>query len=128
MATFTEGPRRSFKAAADLSAKKYHVMKQTADNEVNIASSATDAIIGVLSNTPVQDEDASVYGFWGGGTFLVKAGGSISRGAQLTANSDGKAVATTTEDDVVFGIALQAADDGDIFEYAPVYLKVPPTS
>lgn len=128
MATFTDGPRHSFKTTTDLSAKKYHIMKQTADDTVAIADGPTAKLVGVLYNTPVAGELASVHRLNAQDSFLVKAGGDISYGQQLTSNTDGEAVATTTEDDVVIGIALKDAVDGDIVEYAPLYYKVAPAS
>ena len=50
------------------------------------------------------------------GTSKVIAGGAITVGAWVTTDSSGEAVATTTDGDIVIGRALEAADDGDIFE------------
>jgi hypothetical protein len=124
MSTFGE---KSFLAAADLSAKRYHIVKQTSDTEVNLATAATDKIVGTLYNDPVSGQEASVDGLLAGkpGTGLVKLGGTVSYGSRLTTNSDSEAIATTTTGNVVFGIALQEGVDGDLIEYAKVYFIHP---
>lgn len=106
-----------FIAGADLSAKQYKVVKPgTNSNEVVLSSAATDKSIGVLQNAPVQNEAANVRMLNGGGTTRVVAGGSISKGAYLKADSNGDVVSTTTAGDVIVGQALEDADDNDEFE------------
>lgn len=124
MATFGQ---KSFLAAADLSAKRYFIVKQTSDTEVNLADSATAKLVGTLYNDPVSGQEASVDGLVAGkpGTGLVKLGGTVSYGSKLTSDSNGKAVATTTTGNVVIGIALQEGVDGDIIEYAKVFFVQP---
>lgn len=100
-------------AGEDLSAKKYFIVQLDASGNIEVAEGATDLIVGVLQNKP-QSGEAALYRF--GGTTKVQAGGSISIGDWVTAASDGEAVATTTDGDVVIGRALEAADAQDIFE------------
>lgn len=49
------------------------------------------------------------------GTAVVEAGGSISKGALVTGDANGKAI-TATSGTYVYGIALEDASAGDLFE------------
>lgn len=117
MSTYTDGPRFSADAGADLSAKRYYIVKTDANGKVVLASAATDKLIGVLDNTPEANDTADVVLRNGQGTFKVIAGGTISKDAYLTTDASGKAVATTTSGNHVFGQAVRAAVAGDIVEY-----------
>lgn len=123
------GPTKSFKAGADLSAKRYYIVKlDTVQSTVVLASAATDYLIGTLENAPKAGENASVLLRGGGMTGKVKTGGSGSAGAFLTADSAGKAVATTTVGQEVFGRALKDFTSGDVVEYTPHSGKYAATS
>ena len=100
-------------AGEDLSGKQYYIVQLAADGDVEVGEGATDLIVGVLQNKP-QSGEAALYRF--GGTSKVIAGGAVTVGAWVTSDSAGKAVATTTDGDITIGRALEAADDGDIFE------------
>ena len=117
MASFVEGSYISRQAGADLSEKIYHIAKTDSDGNVVLASAGTDAILGVIESPAKQGETVSVAVVSGSGTFKVKAGGTITKDAYLTANSSGQAVATTTAGNRVFGRALVAAASGDVVEY-----------
>lgn len=118
MATFNTGRVKSKLAGADLSAKQYFIVKQdTADDTVVLASAASDFLLGVLQNAPKQGELASVAVRSGQGTFKVVCGGSVTRGAKLTSDSNGKAVVTTNAGDHIIGYALQAGDASDVIEF-----------
>lgn len=106
----------SFKAGADLSAKKNFIVKRTADNTVGLASAATDVLLGVLTNSPKSGDGAAVALVGSGQIALVVAGGSISADAVLTADSAGKAIATTTTGNYILGRAMNDADAGDLVE------------
>ena len=114
------GPIKSFKTATDLSAKQYFIVKLSAAQTVALASAATDILIGVLRNEPESGQAAEVHMINGGASAKVKAGGTISAGDMITSDSAGKAVATTTTGNYVLGMALEAAVDGDVFEFAPM--------
>jgi hypothetical protein len=109
---------QSAPAGADLSAKQYFFVKLNSDREAILTSAATDKIAGVLSNEPEEDEDATIIT---AGTAKVSAGGTLSIGDYVTSDSAGEAVATTTSGDVVRGIALEDAVDGDISEIDLTY-------
>jgi len=101
--------------ATSLATKQYYIVKQHTDGTMILAAAATDKIVGVLQNKPVVGAAANVQI---GGTVKVIAGGTISVGAWVTSDSNGKAVATTTDKDVVFGKYLGSASaaSGDIIE------------
>lgn len=100
-------------AGADLSAKQYYIVKLDGSANYVLASAATDKLSGVLMNKPESGETALVYSR---GKAPVIAGGNIAIGDRLTSDGSGKAIATTTEDNIVLGEALQAASANEIFE------------
>jgi len=107
--------KRTCLAGADLSAKKYYIVKLDSAGAVVLAAAATDAIVGVLQNKP-QSGEAAVYAF--GGTTKVILGGTVAVGAWVTSDGNGKGVATTTDGDVTIGryIGTAAGASGDIAE------------
>ena len=115
----------NFKSAASLSGKKNYIVYVSAKGVVTIASAATHKVMGVVTNSPQAGvgQNVSVALPFGNETFKVIAGGSISIGDKLTADSAGKAIATTSAGNYVFGVALQDADAGDIFEAMPHFEK-----
>lgn len=125
MATRTIGPTRTFKSAGDLENKQNYIVYVSAKGTVTIASAATHKVMGTVVNKPFAgaNNNVEVQLPTGGATGKVIAGGSISIGDKLTADSAGKAVATTTSTQYVFGIALEPADANDVFEYMPHFEK-----
>lgn len=114
--------RVSLEAAADLSAKQYHFV--TVDSNGKAAQSvAADQAFGIVQNKPAAAESAEVAVF---GISKVVAGAAVTRGARLSSNASGRAVASTgtsvsggTNPGVIgtpgCAIALEAASaDGDI--------------
>lgn len=101
--------------SADLDTKQYYIVKQHTDGTMILAAAGTDKLVGVLKNKPKIGEAALVQFL---GTSKVIAGGTIAVGSWVTADSNGKAVATTTDKDVVLGKYLGAASasSGDIIE------------
>lgn len=114
MSQHVPGALKSFKAAADYSAKQYFAMYVSADNTVTIGSAATQALVGTLLNEPKANEGATIAV---SGTSKGIAGASVSIGDLLTTDSNGKLIATTTTGNKTIGMALEAADANDIFEY-----------
>lgn len=102
-------------AGADLSAKQYLLVRLASTAKtVLVAGAATGALIGVLQNDPKSGEAASVVC---AGLTKSIAGGAISPGDLVTANSTGQCVATTTANNKVVGKAVTAATTaGDHFE------------
>ena len=101
-------------AGEDMDTKQYHIVQMDASGDAEVGEGATDLLIGVLQNKPKSGEGA-LYRF--GGTSKVVAGGVVAIGDWVTAKSDGRALATTTDGNVVIGFALEASlADGDIIE------------
>lgn len=112
----------SKEAAADLSAKQYYFVKVDTSGKIALAAAATDAIVGVLQNTPASGEQAT-YRF--GGTAKIVLGGTVDEGEWVTSDSNGKGVATTTDGNIAVR-ALEAGVAGDIIEVQlpmiPIYI------
>lgn len=123
MATKTIGPNRTFPAAADYEDKQFFIV-WVANNLATLADDADvpgENIMGAIQNKPKPAVGAEVEVSMphGGGTSKVILGGTVSAGDQLTTDSAGEAIVTTTSDDYVFGLALEDGVDGDIIEYVP---------
>jgi hypothetical protein len=101
------------KAVASLATKQYYALQLVSgtDYGFNLATAATQKPGGILQNAPAinQAVDACFLGI-----SKYVAGGTVAVGDKLTANSSGKLVATTTDKDCIWGIALTAADADDV--------------
>lgn len=117
MTTFQDGGRFSAPAGADLSTKRYYIVKLDTNGNVVLATAATDAILGVLDNAPKQGATADVVLINGHGTFKVKTGAGISKDAYITSNGSGQAISTTTTGHRVLGRAVATTNSGDVAEY-----------
>lgn len=83
------------------------------DSEVAAADAATDPLIGVTTQIGTQANGRCDVVM--GGVTEVVAGGAVSRGASLTSDSSGRAVAVGATASRTIGIALTAAAQaGDI--------------
>lgn len=102
-------------AGADLSALQYTFVDLNSSGAAVAPSNGARAV-GVLQNAPTSGQAATVAK---SGISKVVAGGSITRGASVTTNGSGAAIAATTGLQI-HGVALYAADSGDII---PVLLK-----
>lgn len=101
----------SFKAASGLASTtvnyQYHFVKLSGDNEVTIASNATDPVIGVLQNKPqVTGEVARVRVF---GVSRVVAAGVIAVGTKIGTDGSGHAVAKTLDTTRYLGVLIEAS-------------------
>ena len=106
---------RNFTAAGAV-AQHAIVRLGAADGEVVAATAVTDTLIGVSvqPGTAAAGERVDVAI---AGVVEVAAGGSITRGAFVTTNAAGAAVAATPEagvNNAIVGIALASAAVGDI--------------
>lgn len=81
------------------------------------AAASTDKLVGVIMNCPTSGDTADVLLINNMGTGKVQAGGNISIGDYLTADSSGHAVATTTSNDLIIGMAISAGASTDTVEY-----------
>ena len=92
------------------------------DEEVIAAAAATDLLIGVVDIAQNDDGNAVAEGdpvdVILSGIAEVEAGGTITRGAWVTSDADGHAIAAAPANDTnmqVIGRAMASAVDGDIF-------------
>lgn len=113
-----ENALRSFtlKAGADLSASsnQYKLVKLDANGNAVLCSAVTDVPIGVLQNTPAQN-DAATIGF--DGITKVMGGAALAIGNAIGPDASGRAIAETAGTDTthyVIGTVLVAnAGAGD---------------
>lgn len=113
MTTFREGGYGAAEAAAEV--RPYQIVKLNADDKVVLADSATD-IAGVVETGAKVGATASFALRNGQGTFKVRLGATVAKGAELTSNASGAAVTAATGN-VVFGTAVKAGVAGDVVEY-----------
>lgn len=101
---------KAFVAQAAIAA--YTVVKfGSADGSVVAAAAASDLMIGVIEGVPADAGercDVMVSGIAD-----VKAGGTITRGSPVTADSSGRVVAAASTNRQI-GIAMESAVAGDI--------------
>lgn len=115
MSTENIGCLRSREAGEAMTDKQFYIVQLDATGKIEVGEGATDLLVGVLQNTPAAGEQAT-YAFTG--VAKVIAGGTVAVGDLVTSDSNGKAVATTTNKDVVIGrfIGTAAAASGDLIE------------
>lgn len=101
----------SFTADSDLSTKQYYFVKPTSGPKVDLQDSATGANVGVLQNLPSADGMAAEVAV--SGLTKVVYGGTVAVGDRLGSDTNGKAVAKTSDKDRVLGIAMVAGVAGD---------------
>lgn len=115
--TFT----KNYTAGAAI-AKRRFVKIGAADGAILQAAAATDPIIGASTDIDAASGDRVDAHL--AGIVEVEAGGNITRGVQVTADADGKAVAAAPASGVnnfVAGRAMVSAAAGDII---PVLLAI----
>ena len=101
-------------AQSDLSAKQFYALQLISGTDFgfNLATAATQKPAGILQNKPTSGKAADACFV---GISKAVAGGTIHVGDKVTATSTGALVATTTDKDCIWGIALTEAVSGDIF-------------
>lgn len=107
MATYGSFTPMTFEAAADLSAKQFHIVKLDANGKVNLANADNQQTLGVLQNAPQSGEAGSVL-FTEGETRVVVGGAVGSAGLFLASDANGLAVVATSGE-CVCAVALQTA-------------------
>jgi len=100
---------RAYVAENDLSSDQFKLLELSADFQVDVIDGADDHVIGVLQNKPEAGQHASVAIL---GATKVLAGDTISAGDLWKANATGFAVAASSGDDGVLGIAESGASSG----------------
>ncbi len=79
---------------AEAAIPKYRIVKfGTADGTAVLAAAATDSLIGVTGIVSADAANEPVDVYMGGGIQKVEYGGTIARGALLTSDASGRAVA-----------------------------------
>ena len=114
MSTYREGDYDTREAAAAV--EPYEIIKLDTNDKVVKAAAGTDAIKGVVQQGGKVGASVSFARLNGVGSFKVRLGGTVAKGAKLTSNASGRAVTATTGD-TQFGTALQAGVSGDVIEY-----------
>ena len=104
---------KTFRASADLSAKQFFAVKLSASVDEDVALAGAGEGVGVLINTPADNELADVVLFGGA---KAKLAGTVSSGDFLKVDSDGKFVAAASDKNYYVARALQAGVAGDIIE------------
>lgn len=119
------------KGATDFTNQRYHMVRLTAANEVQVASDSAGSdpatLIGVAQTNQVSGRAINVGYF---GESKVVAGGAITVGRWITSNGAGRAAAAASGDNVI-GQALTAPGaNGDIFRALifPVWRLTGPAS
>lgn len=105
----------SREAAADLSDKVNYLARIDSDGKIALANSSTPPLGPIHEPAPLGGMATVYFGAIG----KAIAGGSITAGTQVSADDNGKLVASGTGK-IVLGIALSAGDAGDIVSYACV--------
>ena len=101
-------------AGANLASSQYKLVRaaSTAGEVVLVNGDQTDIVLGVLYNSPADGAEAEIAI---GPVVKAQADGSLSYGAYVSGNTTGRLKESTTADDDIFGILLEASTDaGDI--------------
>lgn len=116
--------RFGLNAAADLSTKQYHFVRNTSTGLTGTHTAGQQGIIGVLQDKPSALGMPGLVS--GDGMTKVVASGVIAKGALVTAQTNGRAM-TAASGHHVYGTAEEAAAaDGDIITLIQTYLGVAP--
>jgi len=108
-------------AAVDLSAKVHYLAKVDTTGKFDLAAASTDSILGVITEGAVANKPATVQ--YGGQSKAI-AGGTIVAGDKVTADANGKMIATTTASHRVIGIALEGGAANEIVPFVFVRMHV----
>lgn len=110
MATKSNITSISLVAAADLSAKQYHVVKVDNTGKAAVSGASDLNSIGVLQGKSIAGEAATVAVY---GVTKAAAGGNITAGAAVTSDANGKVV-TAGAGKQIIGHALVGGASGDV--------------
>jgi len=118
---------RNFTTAADMDGLIGYGVTIDATGIVSLAEQ-TDQLIGFIVDVVKTGVTGEVKVQLLAPVVLVKAGGAFDEGVDLTCDgtTDGEVITTSTSTHRVFGIALQAAADGDLVEVLPFAAHVLP--
>ena len=103
----------SYKAAADLSAKRWYFVKLSAAETVNVTTADTDIPIGILQDKPDTAGDSAKVRIEG--LSLLKLGGTVTRNTYIMSHTDGTGIAATNNKPAA-ALALQSGVSGDLIK------------
>lgn len=124
MAGYTQSERRSFKAAADLTALQFTAVKLDSNGNIVAAVAATDQVIGFTENAPKLNDTGDVYLRNGSGTCKAKAGATFAPGVKLMIDASGRVITAATTGNEIVGISIEAGVVGQIVEIMPCVDRV----
>lgn len=108
--------KKPFKGSAAIAA--YTLVKfGSADDTVSPAAAATDLLIGATAEIGLTADDVTAGRYVDvvlSGIAEVVLGGNVTRGAKVTSDANGAAIATTTASNAVAGVALATGVSGDV--------------
>ena len=107
---------KTFIAGEDLSSAQYYFVYISADQTVSLCTTSHLDAIGVLQNDPESGQEAVVRMI---GTSKVKFGDAVAVGTRVISTTAGKADglgSLSATEQIVLGITLEAAANGDIAE------------
>ena len=106
----------TFANGEDLSSGRYKIMKFTGSFTLENATAATDGFIGVLTENAIDSATSGhQLSVCVDGIAFVKAGAAFNPGAVLTSDASGLAIESAGATDIIFGRALEKADQsGDV--------------
>ena len=116
-ALYQDGFSVSCAAGADLSTKQFFLVKRhSTEGQVVIVAATTDIPKGILQNAPAAAGRAAEVMVLGLSKAEVEATTDIAIGDKLGPHTDGRLIKKTANNDIVCGIAEQAATTatGDI--------------
>jgi hypothetical protein len=92
---------------------KFRIVKLVANDQVALATAATDLLIGTIDDIPkgANDRTADIQIAY---VAPIEYGGTVTAGAELTSDAQGRAITATVAGSRLIGIALQAGVLGDI--------------
>ena len=104
MATMQSRDNLTFVSGEDLSTAQFKFVTLEADGKVDLADSAGENCIGVLT---VAEENNRAVTVTMSGSVIVEAGGTVTNGGAVATDATGRAVDATSTD-IIMGYALEA--------------------
>ena len=104
-------------STSSLLTSEWLIVKDDADGNCALSTAATDKILGAVQDTGKGANTVVGIGSIPGKEYKVKLGGTVQSGVLLTADAASKAVATTTDGDVIFGRAREDGVVNDVIRY-----------
>lgn len=101
-------------ASATLAAAQYKCVKHASTaGQVIVGAAATDNVIGILQNDPAAGEPALIAC---SGVALALSEDTVAAGDSLASSTTGRVKTTTSANNGVVGMALEAGSAGDLIQ------------